>query len=168
MARALIVGCGCRGRALGLRLRQAGWQVRGTSRDAGKAEALTASGIEGKIADPDRVGTVLDEIADVALVFWLMGTAAGEGDSVVAIHGPRLERFMEEIVDTPVRGVVYEAGGSVPRDVVRRGERVVRAAAARWRIPVAVVDADPGEVDAWLGAMTAAAEELIGAGRRIA
>jgi hypothetical protein len=73
---------------------------------------------------------------------------------------------MEEIVDTPVRGVVYEAEGSVPRDVLRRGEQVVRAAAERWRIPVAVVDADPSEVDAWLDAMTAAAEELIGAGRR--
>ena len=166
MARALIVGCGCRGRALGLRLRQAGWQVRGTSRDAGKAEALTASGLRGHVGDPDRVGTVLDEIADVALVFWLMGTATGNRDSVAAIHGPRLERLMEEIVDTPVRGVVYEAGGSVPRDVLRRGEQIVRAAAERWRIPVAVVDADPGEVDAWLDAMTAAAEELIGVRRR--
>jgi glycine/D-amino acid oxidase-like deaminating enzyme len=166
LARALIVGCGCRGRALGLHLRQAGWQVRGTSRAAGKAEALTASGLQGQIADPDRVGTVLDEIADVTLVFWLMGTATGEGDSVAAIHGPRLERFMEEIVDTPVRGVVYETGGSVPRDVLRRGEQVVRAAAERWRIPVSVVDADPGEVDAWLDAMTAATEGLIGAGRR--
>jgi hypothetical protein len=166
LARALIVGCGCRGRALGLRLRQAGWQVRGTSRDAAKAEALTESGLRGHVADPDRVGTVLDEIADVALVFWLLGTATGESDSVAAIHGPRLERFMEEIVDTPVRGVVYEAEGSVPRDVLRRGEQVVRAAAERWRIPVAVVDAGPSEVDAWLDAMTAAAEELIGAGRR--
>jgi hypothetical protein len=73
---------------------------------------------------------------------------------------------MEEIVDTPVRGVVYEAAGSVPRDVVRHGEQVVRAAAKRWRIPVAVVDADPGEVDTWLGAMTAAAEGLIGTGQR--
>jgi hypothetical protein len=166
LARALIVGCGCRGRALGLRLRQAGWQVRGTSRDAGKAEALTAAGLPGHVADPDRVGTVLDEIADVALVFWLMGTATGERDSVAAIHGPRVERFMEEIVDTPVRGVVYEAGGSVPRDVLRHGEHVVRAAAERWRIPVAFVDADPGEVDAWLDAMTASAEGLIGPGRR--
>ena len=140
--------------------------MRGTSRDTEKAEALTASGLQGEVADPDRVGTVLDEIADVALVYWLMGTATGEGASVAAIHGPRLERFMEEIVDTPVRGVVYEAAGSVPRDVVRRGEQVVRAAAKRWWIPVAVVDADPGEVDAWLGAMTAAAEGLIGAGQR--
>ena len=69
-------------------------------------------------------------------------------------------------MDTPVRGVVYETGGSVPRDVLRRGEQVVRAAAERWRIPVSVVDADPGEVDAWLTAMMAAAEGLIGAGRR--
>jgi nucleoside-diphosphate-sugar epimerase len=165
MARALIVGCGCRGRALGVRLRDAGWQVRGTSRDAGRADEITAAGLEGVVADPDRVGTVLDEIADVTLVFWLMGTAAEDGAAVASIHGPRLERLMEEIVDTPVRGVVYESAGSVPPDLLAGGEGIVRAAGERWRIPVAVVEADPGEVDAWLDAMTGAAERLIGAGR---
>jgi hypothetical protein len=165
LARALIVGCGCRGLALGLRLRQRDWRVRGTSRHAGRAEALTESGLEGTVADPETVATLLDEIGDVTIVFWLMGTASGETDSVAAIHGPRLERVMEEIVDTPVRGVVYESAGTVSRDVLLGGEQIVRAAAARWRIPVAVVDADPVDVDAWLDAMTAAAERLIGAGR---
>ena len=32
MARALIVGCGCRGRLLGKELLAQGWAVRGTSR----------------------------------------------------------------------------------------------------------------------------------------
>jgi hypothetical protein len=165
LARALIVGCGCRGRALGLRLRETGWRVRGTSRDAAKAEALTAAGLDGVVADPDRLGTVLDEIADVTLVFLLMGTATGESGSVAAIHGPRLERLMEDIVDTPVRGLVYESAGSAPRDLLLGGEEIVRAAADRWRIPVAIVDADPGEPDAWLEAMLAAAERLTGSGR---
>src|SRR5919198_1424978 len=115
MARALIVGCGCRGRKLGLRLRDSGWQVRGTTRGAGRAEEITAAGLQGTVADPDVIGTLLDEIADVTLVFWLMGTAEGDDEAVAALHGPRLERLLEEVVDTPVRGVVYEAAGSVPR-----------------------------------------------------
>jgi hypothetical protein len=51
----------------------------------------------------------------------------------------------------------------VANDVLAGGEEIVRAAAERWRIPAAVVDADPGDVNAWLDAMTGAAEELIGA-----
>lgn len=165
MARALIVGCGCRGRALGGALREAGWQVRGTTRDVAHAEEIAAAGVAPAVADPDRVGTILDEIADVTLVFWLMGSAAGDEEAVAAVHGPRLERLMEEVVDTPVRGVVYESGGSVSRELLDRGEEIVRRAAERWRIPVAVVDADPAQTGPWLEAMTAAAERLTGAGR---
>jgi nucleoside-diphosphate-sugar epimerase len=165
LARALIVGCGCRGRSLGARLRDAGWQARGTSRDSGRAGEIAGAGLDGVIADPDRIGTVLDQIADVTLVFWLMGTAAGDEDAVAAVHGPRLERLMEEIVDTPVRGVVYEAAGSVRPELLAGGEEIVGAAGARWRIPVEVVGADPGQVNSWLDAMTDAAERLVGAGR---
>jgi nucleoside-diphosphate-sugar epimerase len=163
LARALIVGCGCRGQALGVRLREAGWQVRGTSRDARRAGELADAGLEGVVADPDRIGTIVDEIEGVTLVFWLMGSAAGDGEAVAALHGPRLERLMEEVVDTPVRGVVYESAGTVPRDVLRGGEAIVGAAHERWRIPVALVDAEPGDVRDWLDAMMGAAEELAGA-----
>ena len=165
MARALIVGCGCRGRALGVRLRAAGWQVRGTARDAAGEVEITAAGLEGVVADPDRVGTVLDEVADVTLVFWLLGNALGDHEALVALHGPRLERLLEEVVDTPVRGLVYEAAGSVPRDLLAGGEEIVRAAEARWRIPVAVVDTDPAQVGAWLDAMLGAAALLTGTAR---
>ena len=54
MARALIVGCGCRGRALGRALLDAGWQVRGTTRSGDRAAAIEAEGIEAAVADPDR------------------------------------------------------------------------------------------------------------------
>jgi uncharacterized protein YbjT (DUF2867 family) len=165
LARALIVGCGCRGHALGRLLRDRGWRVRGTTRDAGKAQEISAAGLEGTVADPNAIGTLLDEIADVTLVFWLMGTAAGDREAVAAVHGPRLERLLEEVVDTPVRGVVYEAAGSVPRDVIAGGEAIVKSAAERWRIPVAIIDADPGATGAWLDAMAAAAERLTGTRR---
>ena len=113
MARALIIGCGCRGRELGERLLAEGWAVRGTSRREEGLAAIEAAGIEPALADPDRVGTVLELVGDVAVVFHLLGSAAGEPEALAAIHGPRLERLLEKLVDTPVRGVVYEAVGSV-------------------------------------------------------
>jgi nucleoside-diphosphate-sugar epimerase len=165
VARALIVGCGCRGRALGARLREAGWQVRGTSRDAANTDEILAAGLEAVVADPDRVGTVLEHVGDVTLLFWLLGSASGDAEAIAALHGPRLERLLEEVVDTPVRGVVYESAGSVPPDALETGTALVTAAAVRWRIPVEIVDADPVDWEAWLAAMLAAAERLTGAGR---
>ena len=108
MARALIVGCGCRGRALGRALIDEGWVVRGTSRRDQGLEPIAEAGIEPQVADPDRIATVLDAIEGVALIYWLMGSAEGEPEAVADLHGPRLERLLEEIVDTPVRGLVYE------------------------------------------------------------
>ncbi|MEK6327048.1 MAG: hypothetical protein AABM66_05900 [Actinomycetota bacterium] len=143
----------------------AGWQARGTTRAPGTAEDILAAGLEAVIADPDRVGSVLDHVGDVTLVFWLLGSALGEPEGIAAIHGPRLERLMEEIVDTPVRGFVYEGGGEVPRHHLERGAQIVREAGERWRIPVEVVADDPGDWEAWTEAMLAAAERLTGVPR---
>jgi hypothetical protein len=162
VARALIVGCGCRGQALGRRLASAGWKVRGTARTAGAAEDIVGAGLEPAVADPDRPGEILDQAGDVALVFWLLGSAVGEPEAVAAIHGPRLERLLEKLVDSPVRGFVYEAAGSAPRDALQLGAGLVRDAGDRWRIPVAFVDRDPGDWEAWTEAMLAAAERLLG------
>jgi hypothetical protein len=64
----------------------------------------------------------------------LLGSAEGSEEELVAIHGPRLERLMEHLVETPVRGVVYEG--------TEQGAEVVRAAARTWRIPVEIVAAE--------------------------
>ena len=114
------------------------------------------------VADPDRVGSVLDHVGDVTLVFWLLGSAEGEPEEVAALHGPRLERLLEKLVDTPVRGFVYEAAGSVPQEQLEVGAAIVRSASERWRIPAEVVHADPGDWEAWLEEMLAATERLIG------
>jgi nucleoside-diphosphate-sugar epimerase len=165
VARALIVGCGCRGRELGRRLLDAGWRVRGTTRDPGSAEGILGAGLDAAVADPDRVGTLLDHVGDVTLVFWLLGSAVGEPEALSAIHGPTLERLLEEVVDTPVRGVVYESSGSVEPGILERGAAIVRAASERWRIPAAIVDADPEEREAWTAAVLGAAERLTGTAR---
>jgi nucleoside-diphosphate-sugar epimerase len=124
MARILIVGCGCRGRELGRVLAAQGHAVRGTSRsDTGRA-AIEAAGLDGVVADPDRLGTLLPALESVSVVVWLLAAVDEE-----ALHGPRLESLLETLVDTPVRGFVYEGGA---------GEALVRRAADTWRIPVEI------------------------------
>jgi uncharacterized protein YbjT (DUF2867 family) len=144
VARALIVGCGCRGRELGARLLAEGWQVRGTSRSAPGLARIDAAGIEPALADPAAPATVLDLVGDVATVHWLLGSAAGTAEVLGTIHGSRLERLLERLVETPVRRFVYEAHGSVDKAILERGAGLVRAAGERWRIPVEILDSASG------------------------
>ncbi|HVY96743.1 MAG TPA: hypothetical protein VHA54_07265 [Solirubrobacterales bacterium] len=159
MARALIVGCGCRGRQLGRALLDEGWAVRGTSRREEGLEAIAAAGLEAAIADPDRPGTILDLVGDVAVVVLLLGSARGTAEELAAIHGPRLERLLEHLVDTPVRGVLYEAVGSAGPQLLEAGAEQVRAAARTWRIPVGILA--PTAAAAWPGEAAQAALELL-------
>jgi uncharacterized protein YbjT (DUF2867 family) len=138
VARALIVGCGCRGRQLGGSLLAEGWAVRGTSRREAGLAAIAAAGIEPALADPQRPGTLLDLVGDVTVVHWLLGAAVGGPEEVEAIHGARLERFLEHLVETPVRRFVYEACGSVDADLLVQGAAIVEAAARTWQIPVEI------------------------------
>jgi len=162
VARALIVGCGCRGRDLGKALLDAGWQVRGTTRDPATAAAIAAAGIEPLIADPDRVGELLEGLEGVALIYWLLGSASGDRAAVAALHGPRLARVLEEIVDTPVRGFVYEVTGGLDAERLVEALQILREAGERWRIPLEVVDAAETDHALWREGMLAAARELVG------
>lgn len=137
MARALIVGCGCRGRELGERLLADGWAVRGTSRSEEGLAAIAAAGIEPALAEPDRPGTILELVDDVAVLVLLLGGAEGSPEELAAIHGPRLERLMEHLVETPVRGVLYEG--------IEAGAEIVRTAERTWRIPATVLSPKPSQ-----------------------
>jgi uncharacterized protein YbjT (DUF2867 family) len=150
VARILIVPCGCRGRALAAGLVAAGHAVRGTTRDPAHAEAIRAAGAEPYVGDPDRIGTLMEALAGVTVVCWLMGTLP-----VPELHGGRLRMLWEKLVDTPVRGVVYE--GALPE-----GEAVARAAAETWQIPLEVLTADPHDHAAWLSEARAAVDRLLG------
>jgi uncharacterized protein YbjT (DUF2867 family) len=145
LARALIVGCGCRGRELGGELRALGWQVRGTSRELAGLVEIEAAGLEPAQADPDRPGTILDLCGDVAVVVWLLGSASGGPEAISAIHGPRLERLLEKLVDSPVRGFAYEAAGSVDAGELGAGRRIVERAGETWRIRVGLLTGERDE-----------------------
>ena len=90
---------------------------------------------------------------------WLMGGAV---DSP-GVHGDRLQTLMEHLVDTPVRGFVYEAAGAVEPALLERGAQIVREASETWRIRAEVVSADPAAHEAWLGAMKEAVERTMSA-----
>jgi uncharacterized protein YbjT (DUF2867 family) len=161
MARALIVGCGCHGRSLGKRLLAEGWAVRGTSRREDGLAAIEAAGIEAALADPDRPGSLLDLVADVTVLCLLLGSARGEPEAVAAIHGPRLERLLERLVETPVRGVLYEGTGSVDAGLLAAGAEIVRAAAMSWRIPHEIVEAEPNDPERRASEIAGAALRLL-------
>ena len=148
MARALIVGCGCRGQAVGRYLLARDWEVRGTSRREEGLAAIKEAGIEPALADPGQPGTVLDLIGDVTAIAWLLGSAEGEPEELAAIHGRGLERVLEKMVETHVRGFVYEAAGSVDPVLLARGQEVVEAAAT-WEIAIATNFVDPSDSSIW-------------------
>ena len=83
----------------------------------------------------------MDALSGVTIVCWLMGTIP-----VPELHDGRLRMLWEKLVDTPVRGVVYE--GALAAGRCRSRGR----AAATWKIPLEVLDADPADHDAWLAA----------------
>ena len=161
MARVLIVGCGCRGRELAARLIEDGHAVRGTTRSPERLAAIEAAGAEAVLADPDRLGTLLPALAGVSAVCWLMGSAAGAPGAVAALHGARLRAMLEKVVDTPVRGVVYEAAGTAPPELFEEGAGIARRAALTYRMPVQVVDRKPADRSCWVAAMRAAVEAVL-------
>ena len=150
MARVLIVPCGCRGRALAADLAAAGHAVRGTTRSQAGAAAIREAGAEPYVGDPDRIGTLMEALTGVTIVCWLMGTIP-----VPELHEGRLRMLWEKLVDTPVRGVVYE--GALPQ-----GEQVARSASQTWQIPLEVLEADPLDHDAWLASARGAIDRLLG------
>jgi nucleoside-diphosphate-sugar epimerase len=120
VARILIVPCGCRGRELAAALRADGHAVRGTTR-GDHVEEIRATGAEPYVGDPDRIATLMDALYGVTIVCWLAGT--------IDIPEGRLRMFFEKLVDTGVRGVVYEGPYE---DLARRSSQT-------WQIPLEIV-----------------------------
>lgn len=134
--------------------------MRGSTRDRGRVAELESAGIEPAVGDPYRLATLLPHVANTSAMVWLMGSATG--DDVEALHRTRLQTVLERLVDTPVRGMVYEAAGTLPHDLLREGAAAVRKAAATWEMPYAIVESDPRRsLEDWLAAMLAGVEEVL-------
>src|SRR4051812_2315614 len=98
MARALIIGCGCRGQSLARVLREDGHQVRGTTRSSDRLADIEAVGAEAVVADPYRLATVTPLLEGVSVVIWPLASATGTDDEVGAMHSTRLETLLTKLV----------------------------------------------------------------------
>jgi hypothetical protein len=153
----MLVGCGCCAREAGRLLVAEGWSVRGTSRTAAGRELIAGTGLEAAEADPDRVGSVVELLGDVTVLAWLLGDLP-EADVVPTLNGPRLGSLLEKVVDTPVRGFVFEA------PVGGEGRELVEDAASRWHLPAEIVTVGRSDPGAWAAAVAAAVGRSIGVG----
>ncbi|MGA2756557.1 MAG: hypothetical protein ABSF58_04320 [Solirubrobacteraceae bacterium] len=165
MARVLIIAGGARGRALAAGLVAQGHAVRITTRTQDGRAAIEAVGAECWIGTPDRVATLRYALESVTLACWLLGTACGDAEAVRALHGSRLEFFLGQTIDTTVRGLVYEAAGSVAEPTLASGRELIAALAAFNEIPLRVLDADPRDLDRWGAQADAAVADLLGVER---
>ncbi len=103
---------------------------------AERAAELASSGHvieEADGVDPHRLVTLTPRLEGVSVLCWLFGEADDD-----TLHGHRLTSLIECLVDTPVRGFVYERSRDHPG-----GEEIVARARETFRIPCAVVS--PGD-----------------------
>jgi len=161
MARCLIIGSGCRGLSLTRELRARGHAVRGTTRDASRRAEIEAAGAEAFVGDPDRIATLASALDHVGVACVLLGSATGTREQLEALHGTRLDMLLERMLDTTVRGVVYERAGSVDSDLLAVGTERVRYACERSLIPYVLLSADPGVHETWLAAASSAVEQAL-------
>jgi hypothetical protein len=164
VARILIVGGGCRGRRLASEMVSAGHALRVTTRTEDHREAIEATGAECWVGTPDRLGTLRSALESATVACWLLGCATGQREQVRVLSSSRLEAFVRQLIDTTVRGFIYEAAGTVPSRDLAEGERIARALGEQNSIPVVTLAADPHDLEQWLTAARSAIGSLLDAG----
>ena len=151
MARILIVAGGCRGRSLAASLVADGHAVRVSTRtEAGRA-AIEETGAECWIGTPDRLASMRGVTDSVTVACWITGSVTGPEELVRELHTSRLQFFLTQLIDTTVRGFLYEAtGAGTPQDLLDGGQEIARTITERNAIPAAFLSADPRDLAAWL------------------
>lgn len=150
MARVLIVEGADRGLRLAEALLAEGHAVRVTTSDPTRAATIEAVGGECLLGTPQRLATLRGALEHVTVACWLLADVE-DPELARALHGPRLERFLSDAIDSTLRGFVYESGGTdVLAEVLSGGERIVSETARLNSIPVALLAADPLDPGAWL------------------
>ncbi|MBA2349795.1 MAG: hypothetical protein H0V81_16060 [Solirubrobacterales bacterium] len=160
--RALVVGGGsARGLALTRALAADDHAVRVVTRTEERRKVIESAGGECWIGTPDAIGTLRYALDNVTVLLWLLGTA--EGGDVAALHGSRLAMMLERVTDSTVRGVVYEAAGTVPAEALAAGEHEIREASRKNEIPFRLLPADPrGDEEQWLRTTLGLIDSLLG------
>jgi len=158
-----MVAGGCRGRQLAAEMVADGHVMRITTRTEAGREAIESTGAECWIGTPGRLATLRGALDSVTIACWLLGSASGLEAEVRALHGSRLQLFLEQAIDTTVRGFLYEACGSTaPREALTEGERIAHMIARRNAIPIGYLRSDPANHVTWLRDARADMEALLG------
>ena len=136
MARVLIIDRAGRADAAAAALEAAGYAVRSVE------------------ANPLLPGHVFEELENVAVVAWLRGVGDVPHEQA---NGEQLETVLLKVVDTGVRGFVFER--SAPGEVNAHVEH----ARETWHIRIAELDhADPAGGPEWTAALVAAVNDSLG------
>lgn len=122
---------------------------------------IEAAGAEAHVGDPDRIATLAPAFDHVGVACVLLGSARGRPAQLRALHGTRVDMLLERLLDTTVRGVVYEARGTVDPALLASGAARVRRACERSLIPYVLLSADPVDFEAWAGQAVAAVERAL-------
>lgn len=182
------MGGGCRGRVLARELREQGHALRITTRSEQGRAAIEATGSECWVGTPERLATLRGVLDGVAIACWMLARAEGSEQQLLDLHRERLEFFLTQLIDTTVRGFVYERGddqqlaearaadraqgagtgdgagagaGATPAAVLAAGEQTARRLTERNAIPLALLRADASDRPAWLRAAHGAIERLL-------
>jgi hypothetical protein len=140
VARILIVGGGCRGRTLAAEMVAAGHAVRITTRTEGRRARIESVGAECWVGTPDRLATLRGVLDGVTIACWMLARAQGSSQEIAALHSSRLEAFLRQVIDTTVRGFVYDAtAGMIDRELLAAGARITRSLTERNAIPARVM-----------------------------
>lgn len=162
--RVYLIGSSQRGLALARALIADGHAVRAVTRTEARRAEIEAAGCECWIGTPDRIGTLRYGLENVTILVWALGTASGppeDAERIADLHGSRLKMMLEKTTDTTVRGVVYEATGTLDEATFASGVHEIRWANEKNEIPYQLLEADGRDVDAWVAAALAAIEKLL-------
>jgi hypothetical protein len=136
--------------------------VRVSTRSEDGRAAIEAAGAECWIGTPDRLATLRAALDGVAILCWLLGSAAGSEQELRELHTSRLRFFLTQAIDTTVRGFLYEARGTASAaGLLADGEEIARALTERNAIPAAYLTSDPLDAAAWLAAGRGAIDSLL-------
>jgi hypothetical protein len=165
VARILIVGGGCRGRRLASALAREGHVVRISTRGEDGRTAIEEAGAECWIGTPDRLATLRGALEGVAILCWLLGSAAGTEEELRELHTSRLRFFLTQAIDTTVRGFLYETRGTAsPPGLLGEGEEIARELTVQNAIPAAFLTSDPADGAAWLAEARGTIDSLLSGG----
>lgn len=80
------------------------------------------------------------------------------------LHLERLPSLLEKLVDSPVRGFVYEPATKAGSEVEKGGRAAVADAAGRWQIPVCLLEGERERPALWAAMLADQVEAAVGIG----